>query len=72
MLADQEKPVAAPGDITHHRAMPWYLDGDGLTVTVGRHIAHADREVCMQGGLDDAHWGFDLVQARFDPAHMVQ
>ena len=72
VVADQEEPVAAPGNIALHAAMPGYVNGDLLAVAVGGHIAHSDLAIWMQGGGDRADRGVDLVFAGLDQAQVMQ
>ena len=72
VFADQKEPVAAPGDIADHPAIARHLHLDRLAITVGRHIAHADRAILVQGGGHRAHRCFDPVLARADTAQISQ
>ncbi|MNE72828.1 hypothetical protein D3C80_1688020 [compost metagenome] len=72
MIGDQEEPVAAPGDIADHPADARHLQCQVLAITVGRHVAHADRVVFVQGRLHGADRGFDTVHTRPDAAQVRQ
>ena len=72
VLAHQEEPVAAPGDIAMHHAVARYLDRHPLAIAVGGHVAHGDRAVVMENGTDLPHRGVDAMGARRQPAEMVK
>ena len=63
MIADQEEPVAAPGDIPVHAAVARHLDGYLGGAAVAGDIAQADPVAALQGGFNHAYRGFDTVGA---------
>ncbi len=69
---DQEEPVAAPGDVAADPADAGHFDADLATVAVGRHVAHADRAVLVEGRLDLADRRLDAVHAGTDPPEVCQ
>ncbi len=62
-----EKPVAAPGDVTRHGAMVREDAGDRLLVAITFDIVDRDRSVGVQFDVDWAHRGLDPMVARLDP-----
>ncbi len=57
-LADQEEPVAAPGDVTGHRPVTRHLKPHLAAVTISRHVLYRDAAVLVQRGVYRADRGF--------------
>lgn len=55
-----------------HRAVPRHLQRHLGAVAIGGDIAHAHRQIVVQGGLHRAHRGFDAVHAVVDASQVVQ
>ncbi len=72
VFGNQEEPVATPGDVAMHHAMPGYVHRHVLAVAVGGHVGDSDGAVFMQGGADLADRGVDLVHAGCDQAQVLQ
>ncbi len=63
MIADQEEPVAAPGDVAMEAAMAGHIQGDRPPIAIGRHIAHGHAAVFVEPCLDGADRRVNAVQA---------
>ncbi|MNL43772.1 hypothetical protein D3C87_1663010 [compost metagenome] len=72
VVGHQEKPVAAPGDITNDTAMARHVHGHLLAEAVSRDVAQRDVAVRMQRGVDRADRRIDLVLARADQPQVLQ
>src|SRR5262245_33418320 len=72
MILDQEKPVAAPGDIAMDRTVT--LDGDahGMGMAIARHIPDCYPPIVGQMRGDDTDGGLDAMLAGLDTTHVRQ
>ncbi len=72
MIAHQEKPVAAPGDVPGHHSIAFGLDRDLRGSPVTRHVLHRHLAALMQNGLHRPDRSFDRVLAGRDLAEVRQ
>jgi hypothetical protein len=72
VMLDQKKPIAAPGDVAGHRAVPGNFDVDGSGPAVAGYVLEGHRAVFVQGGSHDPHRCFKAVKARLDPAQVCE
>ena len=72
VITHEEKPVAAPGDVAGHRAMPCNQNRDRAPIAPGGHVVHGDLTVSVQFGPHHTHWRVDVMFARCDAAQPGQ
>lgn len=70
VLRDEEKPIAAPGDVAGDFAQAGNVHGEILFRAPAWNVGDRDFAVRMQRGGDDTHRGFNPVLAGFDPSEM--
>ena len=67
VIGDEEKPVAAVGDVSGDVA-----DWDCFGFAIGGDVADADAMIGMEGGGDDADGGLDAMGADGDASEVMQ
>src|SRR3546814_1706396 len=75
VVGNQEKPVAAPGDIAVHASVARHVQSHRMTMAESRHIAYGDAAVRVKLGLDrseERRVGKECVstcRSRWSPYH---
>ncbi len=72
VVLDQKKPIATPGDVAGHRAIPGNFDVDCSSPAVAGYVFKRYRAVFVQGGSHDADWRLDAVVPGPDPAQVCE
>ena len=72
MIFDEEKPVAAPGNVAAQRADAGNVDGNGCTIAVAVDVLHRDATVFVEFGVHGTDPGSRRGVCRLYPAKMSQ
>ncbi|MNP71770.1 hypothetical protein D3C76_1682050 [compost metagenome] len=61
MFTDKEKPIPAPGNVTHHRTIAAHLHPYLAAIAIGRYVFHRHAAILMQPGIYRADRRFNQV-----------
>src|SRR5271156_6105720 len=70
MMFDQEKPVAAPGNVAGHRAEPGYFDIDVRGQAIAGYVFKGYGAILVQRDSHNAYGRFHAVRTGLDSAQI--
>lgn len=72
LVLDEEKPIAAPGNVAGDGAVARHLDGHGFSIAIRRDIVDRDRAIGIQMQGDRSDRGLDNIRTCGDASHVCE